>query len=351
MKKTSILFCADSLEANGATVSLLALLRRLDPERYDVSLLTFASAGLFANQVPAQVHILPPAARDSTRPWGEFDVAFGFSTGYSWQFVCEKVSARARVFWVDSACMGAEGPWRRFAEGRNVDAIVCVSECLKRALVQEHFELEPKTFVVHNLIDRESIERLSGLPCDWPRVYKNKFRIVTVGRVCPVKGTSIIPRIAAQLAALRLDFEWFVVGGGVRRHLMKLDCVLRGLGGRVHVVGPQVNPYPLVASADVYVQPSRSEGWGMAVTEAVMLGRRVVASDIPAFREQGLATKGGAFCPVGDTDAFASAIRMMAECGHLNDPALDGGRSPCSADNVLQEFDRVMESLPGCPHV
>jgi len=336
------LFCADSLEANGATVSLLALLQRLDPERYDVSLLTFAPAGPFGSRVPAYVHLLPPSARSAARAYGEFDVAIGFSTGYSWRFVCEQVNARARVFWVDSECGGEAGAWRRFAEGRKAEAIVCVSGWLKRALVQEQFEREPKTFVIHNLVDGDGLKRLAGLPLDWPRV--RKFRIVTVGRVCPVKGAAVIPRIAARLAVDRIDFEWFVAGGGVRRRLLVAECLLRGLAGRVHFVGPVANPYPLMASADCYVQLSRSEGWGLAVTEALALGRRVVASDIPAFREQEITMSGGALCPVDDADAFAGAIRGIAEGGQM-DSGVTHENPPCAAARVLEEFDRVMEFL------
>ncbi|MFK4998682.1 glycosyltransferase [Bacillus sp. N9] len=51
-------------------------------------------------------------------------------------------------------------------------------------------------------------------------------------------------------------------------------------------MGSKVNPYPYIGSSDIYVQPSREEGYGITVTEAKVLLRPIVTSNCPPFFEQ-----------------------------------------------------------------
>jgi len=51
-------------------------------------------------------------------------------------------------------------------------------------------------------------------------------------------------------------------------------------------MGMVENPYPYVANADLYVQPSRVEAYGLAMAEARVLGRPVIATDTCGARAQ-----------------------------------------------------------------
>jgi glycosyltransferase involved in cell wall biosynthesis len=64
-----------------------------------------------------------------------------------------------------------------------------------------------------------------------------------------------------------------------------------------------------VAGADAVCAPSRYEGFGLPVVEALATGTPVLASDIPAHREisGGLAT----LLPVGDIEAWAQALTVV----------------------------------------
>jgi glycosyltransferase involved in cell wall biosynthesis len=89
--------------------------------------------------------------------------------------------------------------------------------------------------------------------------------------------------------------------------------------GRVGRRGPAVTPgyldeadlRPVVAGASALVLPSRDEGFGLPVLEAMAAGTPVVASDLPVLREVG--REHASYAPVGDADAFAAVLREVLQ--------------------------------------
>lgn len=151
---------------------------------------------------------------------------------------------------------------------------------------------------------------------------------------------------AAARTALSLPRDAFLVGMHARMHRPKghhllAEAVLRcktpavhalllGYGdelgslrrtaasdraaGRIHVPGPQAPEATLaaVAGLDLYVYPSIRESLPLAVLEALLLGRPVVAAragDLADVLEDGRA---GLLVPPGDVDALAAAIDALA---------------------------------------
>jgi len=100
----------------------------------------------------------------------------------------------------------------------------------------------------------------------------------------------------------------------------------RGIGGRVTVTGrvDDDDLAALYAGASLVVMPSRAEGFGLPVLEAMKLGVPVITSDDPAMTEVG----GGATqtFPVGDSLALAAAIVRVLGDATLRVQMIDGGR-------------------------
>ncbi len=65
----------------------------------------------------------------------------------------------------------------------------------------------------------------------------------------------------------------------------------------------------VVAGAAALVLPSRDEGFGLPVLEALAAGVPVVCSDVPALRE--VADRYASYVPVGDADALAGALAAV----------------------------------------
>jgi glycosyltransferase involved in cell wall biosynthesis len=91
-----------------------------------------------------------------------------------------------------------------------------------------------------------------------------------------------------------------------------------GWGEQVDVRGAVTPGYldeadlrPVVAGASALVLPSRDEGFGLPLLEALAAGTPVVASDLPVLREVG--AEHASYAPVGDAEAFAAALRAVLE--------------------------------------
>lgn len=99
----------------------------------------------------------------------------------------------------------------------------------------------------------------------------------------------------------------------------------------------------LYAGAAAFVFPSRHEGFGLPVLEAMLYGAPVVASDAPAVIE----TTGGAALtfPVGDASSLAAALQRVLEDGELARRLAAAGRSRAAEMTVDRCADRTLEAF------
>ena len=90
----------------------------------------------------------------------------------------------------------------------------------------------------------------------------------------------------------------------------------RPLGDRVRTVGRITDPAlrALYRGADVFAFPSRHEGFGIPVLEAMAQQTPVLAADIPALRE--IAAGAARLLPSDDTDAWVAALDELLHDTH-----------------------------------
>ena len=82
-----------------------------------------------------------------------------------------------------------------------------------------------------------------------------------------------------------------------------------GLAGRVHFAGFQDNPLPWIREATLLVLPSRHEGLGNVLIEALACGTQIVATDCPGGSAEILeGGKYGQLVPVDNPAALAQAL-------------------------------------------
>lgn len=91
------------------------------------------------------------------------------------------------------------------------------------------------------------------------------------------------------------------------------DTLAKDAPAMVHFPGHIEDRDVFYAALDLFVMPSRSEAWGLAVLEAMALGVPVIASDVGGLTEIVEPGKSGWLVTPGDAEALAAAIREAME--------------------------------------
>ena len=138
-----------------------------------------------------------------------------------------------------------------------------------------------------------------------------RFHIVSCGRVSREKGMDIAVESCARLVAAGHDaIHWWIVGGGPAEAEVREEIRQLGMERYVTMLGMRENPYPYIAAADLYVQPSRFEAFGLTIAEALVLGKPVVSTDNGGAGEILQPGITGVLCPIS-AEGIAEAVEGL----------------------------------------
>lgn len=156
--------------------------------------------------------------------------------------------------------------------------------------------------------------------------------IVAVGRLSIEKGFDLLLRAFASCRCRDAAALW-ILGDGAERANLEAEAARLGIASRVHFAGYVRNPATIVASAEMFVLPSRHEGFPNALTEAMALGLAAVAFDCPSGpREIVRDGHDGLLVENGNVAELASKIDLVFENRELR------SRLGAEARNVVQRF-------------
>jgi glycosyltransferase involved in cell wall biosynthesis len=193
-------------------------------------------------------------------------------------------------------------PDRVFAVSEEVRQHCVVVDRIKPSLVE----------TVYNGIDItawDSIPKPPKLP--------GAFVIATVGNIRRVKGHDVFIKAAASIAAQFPQVSFNIAGDVLEPdYFLELQTLIRNLNlsDRFHFVGGVANLREYLSTADIFVLPSRSEGFSNAIVEAMAASLPVVATDVGGNIEAVTDGVSGLIVPSEDPAALAAAItRLLAD--------------------------------------
>lgn len=215
-----------------------------------------------------------------------FDVALAFIEGYATRIVSGAPSSIKRVAWLH--CDIINHHWTRIAyrsdleeieSYRVFDSVVCVSPGI-RAQLLKLCGRDLCVRVILNPIDRDIIFKKAKADlsfCD--NAPAGAIRLISLGRLVPIKGYDRLIRVARRLFEEGYDFSLAILGEGEERNHLQTLINENHLNARVFLLGYKENPYPYLNGSDIYVCSSYSEGYNTAIIEALVLGKAVVSTD------------------------------------------------------------------------
>jgi glycosyltransferase involved in cell wall biosynthesis len=142
--------------------------------------------------------------------------------------------------------------------------------------LQSQLQLDPaKLRTIHNAVDIAEVERRAAEPAalDIQGPY-----LIAVGRLERQKGFDVLLRAFAA-GRLRETHRVVLIGEGSQESALRALASELGITDRVVLAGWQDNPWALMRHAELFVLPSRWEGFGNVVIEAMASGVAVVVSD------------------------------------------------------------------------
>lgn len=364
--KKRIIFVIESLGLGGAEKSLVTLLNLLDYSRYEVDLLLFAQGGPFQEFLPEEVTLLPVPDYFSYTciPWhslGEklkkpkalfaqlrysfalrvrkhtnieeavllwkysqnsctdlsenYDVAIAYAQGFSTFFVAEKVNAKRKVAWVN-AIYRPQGVYLDYIKQfyGKYDFVNAVSDTVAQQ-IQETFSLPScKITQIMDILDADFAAKMAEMPsCVRTDISGSGTKILTVGRLSAMKGYDLAIDAAKLLAEWGIDFTWYVIGEGALREELERQIFDNGLQNRFILLGSRNNPYPYFKNCDLYVQPSKHEGFGITLAEAKMFHKPIVATNFEAVGAQFTNGQNGLIVDISAQGIANGVIQMLMD--------------------------------------
>lgn len=229
------------------------------------------------------------------------------------------------------------------------DRIVAVSQCTKRDIVEMYGIAPEKVDVVYQGCDKqfwqkatdgakEEVRKLLGLP---------EHYVLYVGSIERRKNLMLLAK-----AMTRLPKEVVAIAVGKRTAYadeVERFCEANGLAGRLRMIsGVPFCHFPaLYQMADMMVYPSRFEGFGIPLLEALVSGIPAIGCTGSCLEEAG--GPDSLYVSPDDDEALASAINNVLSSAELRDKMIKGGmayaqnfRQDALTQKLVDVYQRVL---------
>jgi L-malate glycosyltransferase len=130
----------------------------------------------------------------------------------------------------------------------------------------------------------------------------------------------------------------FIAGAGPLRDAIATEIDQRKLGDCVSLIGPLEDPRSLLWALDIFVMPSRMEGLGVAVLEAMACGVPIVACAVGGLREAVEHGRTGLLVGPKDPSALARALTRLATTPRLRAAMGAAGRETVVARFAMEKM-------------
>lgn len=363
MKK--ILLMCINMNVGGTEKALINMLNEIDSSKYDITIFMLEEYGGFLNQIPSFVKVEYFNNYDNIRPFikeppqilakklikdkkylkgfntlfsysiskisknityyyryilknyrdlnEEYDLAVAYAgpMDFITYFVLNKIKAKKKVQWIhfDITKIGFN---KAFAEKnyKKFDKVFLVSEKGKNKLVNLIPSLEKKVEVFFNIISSNLIKDMSGKE----KSFEDKFdglRILTVGRLSKEKGQDLTIPILKRLLDEGYNVRWYCVGDGPDKNNYINKIKELNIEENYILLGAKLNPYAYMKDCDIYMQPSRHEGYCITLGEARCFNNPIVTTNFTGANEQIKHEVTGLVCDISEEEIYLALKRLL----------------------------------------
>jgi glycosyltransferase involved in cell wall biosynthesis len=354
-----------NMNIGGTEKALLNMINEFPLEKYDITILMLEEFGGFLNQIPSEVkleyfngyqniknilnqppqfvsfnllkkgriiqafiiiflHIITKLLKNRSLYFrfllrkypkliDEYDVAVAYDGPMDFisYFVLKKIKAKRKIQWIhfDITKIGFN-PKFAIKVYSQFDKIFVVSNEAKKKLVNVVPKLEEKTNVFLNIISAIAIKKHAKIGVGFTDSF-NGIRILTVGRLSLEKGQDLAIQAFNRLVREGYNARWYCIGDGNERELYENLIKRYELEDKFILLGATSNPYPFIEQCDIYVQPSRHEGYCITLAEARCLRKPIITTDFTAAKEHICNNETGLLVGIDEREIFNGLVQLI----------------------------------------
>ena len=214
--------------------------------------------------------------------------------------------------------------------------VFAVSEQVRRHVIDVDHVDPKRVTVVYNGLDLTPQTPNGTAAALEQGIQPVTFRIVTLGNIRRVKGHDLFLTAAVTILKRFPNTSFWVAGEVLEADFfaeLQQQLLASSLLDRFHFVHGVHNVEEFLQDADVFVLPSRSEGFSNAILEAMAAGLPVVATDVGGNAEAVEDQKTGIIVPSDDAASLALAVIEI-----LSDPSRRQAMTQAGLKRVASRF-------------
>lgn len=311
--KKRLLFFTNSLYGGGAEKVLQTLLSNLDLNKYDITLYS-VNEGVLNDSYPKGINykyiFKQNASTFLSRMWtkisnkfkltiyykfspqtfyrlfvkGKYDTEIAFIEGYSTRIISGSTNKHSKKIawvhtdlknnhWTDIAYQNAQ---EEILSYNNFNTIVCVSEVIKN--ITYNLFNSNNLITLYNPIDDRHIRSFSKDTTLIPKRVDKIIKLISVGRLAQEKGYDRLLIVAKRLICDEYNIYLTILGDGSDRIILEKYIEENRLSKYISLPGFVENPYEIMANYDIFVCPSRAEGYSLVIAEAMIVGLPIIST-------------------------------------------------------------------------
>lgn len=318
--KKKILIRIGSLRHGGAEKVLVTFLKNLPQDKYEIDLLLNLYSGKYLKDVPDWINIVylnkgemittnrlqdipkkamrvvyqkllnrfPNLLYKGKLKNKKYDIEFAAIQGMRNEILNSPLISSKKIVWIHNDLSEVKGytddEIKKFF---GFDRIMVISEKIEKLFYDlAQNETEHKKIVkIYNPLDTDEIltKAEKNVVC---KKFDNKVpTFISVGTVFPQKGFDRLLKVHKKLLDEGFRHNILIVGDGYDfENIKKLKTELNA-DDTATMLGFTENPYPYFKKADFYILSSRYEGFPTVLFEAIILKKKIIATDVSGVRE------------------------------------------------------------------
>jgi glycosyltransferase involved in cell wall biosynthesis len=200
---------------------------------------------------------------------------------------------------------------------------VAISQELKNHWVRMGLESDRIKVIYNILDDSKDVEGTSSSISSI--VDYSGYKIIYVGRLIECKGITFLLKSLSQLIDVKFKAKLFLVGDGDFEQEIRHCASSLNIEDCVSFLGYQSNPLAFMEKADLLVLPSKEDGFGRVLLEAMSVGTPVIGTRIGGIQEVVQHEVNGLLVTYGDVSALKEAMKRMLEDESLRKKTIGAG--------------------------